>query len=471
MTSIVNNLTDRRIGPQRTNGADLLKVCGVLLVLIAASAVARILGLDVSPDGAFVVAAGVAGRPIRIEHNGHAKVAVGLAAFGAAIAVFFGLRNILGSSTLESWVVPFVAAAVIAYTLFALWHNVLHVTTTIQNSNRKALLVGLAILLTAVTVCISSWFIATAIGKDPALQYHMVDSLERSKTSVSTAYGNGLGARALVPEIITKAAELEAMARLERQNGAYTGSSGPGEVESALDMFAATLRTTAANMEAAYRRIESHHEEATRQIGKMQRLVSSNEGSVEEHQRRFSDLAVSLQSTLVEMQKEDPLEILAQGAIGGLVTVSRRISQSQRGAIQELNAQVADWGNELRRRARDAQESQEPVEPVAFVPMNPGIATATYASKVPGAWSVGIGIDLVPFILFLILMLGHAESGSRQEDTHTESEPEPSRSRRMDRSPESRGERRQARSNGNLRGRSTRLEPVSVRGEKRTQRW
>ena len=38
------------------------------------------------------------------------------------------------------------------------------------------------------------------------------------------------------------------------------------------------------------------------------------------------------------------------------------------------------------------------------------MATWTYARDVAAAWAVGVGIDLMPFILLMLMLLGHSDA-------------------------------------------------------------
>jgi hypothetical protein len=59
---------------------------------------------------------------------------------------------------------------------------------------------------------------------------------------------------------------------------------------------------------------------------------------------------------------------------------------------------------------RKIEASHQTVDAIPYVPTNQGMATWDFASAVPGAWLVGIAIDLLPFLVLLLLMLTHSEA-------------------------------------------------------------
>jgi hypothetical protein len=53
---------------------------------------------------------------------------------------------------------------------------------------------------------------------------------------------------------------------------------------------------------------------------------------------------------------------------------------------------------------------RRPVELDPYRPVSKAVATIEYADSVAGSWIMGIGFDVIPFVMLLLLLLAFSEA-------------------------------------------------------------
>lgn len=337
-----------------------------------------------------------------------ALVATGAAALAAGVATFFGLRGLLAPGSAEFRVMPVVGAAVIAFILFAVWHKLLHVVPVLMKPGTRSLGLALAVVTAFVTIAISSWFAATAIGGTAALEHHMYHSLSSFRESVENAYANSLGQQSLSDEVKRRGDLIAGMADAEQRTGQYSGLVGKGEVEASLRLAAGTLAGFSNRLQTRQANVEEDHEDALATLARMQTILVNQEQDVRDRQRDFANASTALQGQLTAMGDRSALESVLGTSFNPAIE-TQGASPSQKQAVADLRTQMDEFASDLERRVTRLKDGALPVAPVRYTPMNEATATMRYASAIAGAWAVGIGIDLIPLLFVLILTVGVAE--------------------------------------------------------------
>ena len=343
-----------------------------------------------------------------LRHNSLIVAVIAFAACGAAVASFFGLRALMATDGFEAWFIPLISASVIGAGLYGVWHKVVHVVPMLRDPGKRVLGTAIAGLLCIATIAISSWFIATSIGGDQAVRQHMASSIAAYEAQLRRAYDNALMEAGLIPDVLRLEAELSALAEEERRTGSLSGQVGAGEVVSTLTRAASGYLDLAGEMEAAQQEVARLHQKGMELIGEMQTQVSTEEGNNHDRQRQFAAAVVALQGVLTEIVQASRIDNVSRHGI--VIVETTTATSAQRIAIKNISTTMHELTERLTDEAERIRDNQILLEPITFMPQNPGMATWMYAGDVIGAWVVGIGIDTLPLILLLLLMLGHAEA-------------------------------------------------------------
>jgi hypothetical protein len=115
-----------------------------------------------------------------------------------------------------------------------------------------------------------------------------------------------------------------------------------------------------------------------------------------------SDLTEPLDGTkqrLAAMERITALPLVEQRGIvlvnetnGGVVTHDESQTRRLHGAVRKLQAE------------------RKPVSNEPYRPISKAMATLDYADSVAGPWILGVGLDFIPFVMLLILLLAFSEA-------------------------------------------------------------
>jgi hypothetical protein len=106
----------------------------------------------------------------------------------------------------------------------------------------------------------------------------------------------------------------------------------------------------------------------------------------------------------------DRMSLLPQLKLRGIVIVKTQIGGSAADNLKNIEVTLEKQTGELQRAVKKIETSRLSTEALPYAPTNQGTATWEHASAVPGAWLVGLGIDLLPLLVLLLLMLTHGEA-------------------------------------------------------------
>ena len=344
----------------------------------------------------------------RVTNTGFGNAVLGFAASGAAVATFFGLRALMPGKGAEAIIVPIVSALVIGVGLFCLWHKVISLVPLLHDPAKRAggIIVGIA--LTLITILISSWFIATSIGGDQAILTHMKSNVAHTERQLLTAAKNSSMERDLISDVLRVAAELEALSDAEEKLGVLSGVKGDGEVVNVLRGASNSYRVLARQMKATGQNVDEYLAEAGKQIGRLHGIIGSAEGVSASNQQEFSEQVIALQQLLTKIDRTTSLRNVRRHGI--LNIEYQTSSRGQKRAIESANTSMEKFTARLSNEARQVEKRRKSPEPVSYMPINAGMATWKYADDIAAAWAVGVGIDLMPLILLLLMLFSHAEA-------------------------------------------------------------
>lgn len=328
-------------------------------------------------------------------------------AVGAGISTFFGVKSLVGVSGIEAGLIAFASAAVVSAGLFFVWHTLVKVIPMLESPIKRALGVGLATCLTVVTVLISSWFIATSIGGSRAVQAYMNNSVAAAYTEVGNAVRNFADEQSLVAVISRNAAAWRVQAKNEEKSGTLSGRNGVGPIVATLNGAAADLEGLVAAMQRTRQDFQLLQEQAEGLLADLTRIANSAEADTAASQQKFSEAYGQFFERLRVMER---LSLLQQAKLGGVLVISTTTGGSISEDLNRIQVTLDKQTRELQGAIRKIESSRREVKALPYMPTNKGMATWDFAASVPGAWLVGIGIDLLPFLVLLLLMLGHSEA-------------------------------------------------------------
>lgn len=343
----------------------------------------------------------------RVTNTGFATAVLGFTTAGAGVATFFGLRSLIPGSGVEAIVVPMVCALVIGVGLFCLWHQVISLVPLLHDPAKRTGGVMIGLILTLITIAISSWFIATSIGGDQAILAYMKSKLAHYENQLRTAEQNSLSERNLIPGALRVATELSLRAKAE-ESGDFTGKKGVGPAVRMLQRASDSYRELANQLELTGDEVDEYLTGAGKLIGKLHEIVGLPDGVSASNQQVFSEQVIALQQLL---NKIDRTTFLPDVQNYGIISLRQKArSRAQERTLRNLESSMEKFTKRLSDEAKRVEKNRKRLEPVSYSPISAGMATYEYADEVAAAWAVGVGIDLMPMILLLLMMFCHAEA-------------------------------------------------------------
>ncbi|TXL71772.1 hypothetical protein FHP25_28285 [Vineibacter terrae] len=322
-------------------------------------------------------------------------------AIAASVATFFGTRALV-SHGVESVVVPFVTASVVGIGLGSIWHLLLGAVPKAQGTGTKAALSVLAGVLFLVAAAVSAWFVATAISGNTAVRTHMGEQIAQYRTALATAHSNVLVEQNVLAELTGSAAAFRSMADAEQQSGRLSGTKGEGAVVDRLRRVADVYDGLAREGRAVRDQADQFQHAGALALRQMDEIVSVAETSAVA-QKRFAEAVGELQQAITQLQA---LSILPGIRRAGVVDVSATgLNPGQRRAMDNLQAELRQHAERLGQSVDALQRQKRPVQVISYRPMGPGEAVLEYGDRVVAGWAVGIGIDVLPLLLFVLLLI------------------------------------------------------------------
>ncbi|MCG3775347.1 MAG: hypothetical protein JW395_2179 [Nitrospira sp.] len=343
----------------------------------------------------------------RVIRDGALTAVLAFVAAGATVSTFFGLRALVPATGPEGLLISLVCAAVVGVGLFGLWHRIIKLVPMLHEPRRKGLGISLGVVLFLVAASINSWFIATSIGGTRAVQAYMNNYLAGANTQLGHSVQNFGAEQALIPTIQNYAAGWRVQAKNEAAQGTISGRQGLGPVVQALNGAADSMESLVATMQRTQKDFADHRELADQTLADLAKLANSSEGATSATQAKFSETAGHFFQKLREMER---LSLLPQVKLRGIVIVKTQIGGSVADNLKNIEVSLDKQTEELQRAVKKIEGSRLSTEVLPYAPTNQGTATWEHAGAVPGAGLVGLGIDLLPLLVLLLLMLTHGEA-------------------------------------------------------------
>lgn len=317
-----------------------------------------------------------------------------VASLGVGFSSFWGLRDFfIEQGGLIGWLLPMSLAAVVTVLVAFLWHMLLDLASEKRTSVQLALLSGAAVVLTALMIAISAQFVTSAIGGDAALRHHkeaylteateLASALEEQSRLTDRQLGQGSQV----------AGQLQTYLRCEIERGCLSGRGG-GEGPNT-----AALRDLVTGFGLM-------QDDASSQAGLQQALLNEARVQIEEARRAaregdaesFNDHIALLHSAISR----------ARGEAERLHFDPSFLANSAYPEVARLAGRFDGQGLQMR-----DEVLSRPV-PV-FEPMDRYEAAVTYSDKVYMAHVLGVAVELLPLLMFFIVLLS-AQLREDQDD-------------------------------------------------------
>jgi hypothetical protein len=127
------------------------------------------------------------------------------------------------------------------------------------------------------------------------------------------------------------------------------------------------------------------------------------------NQRDFIQKATEASATLSRL---DRISSVVDAMNYGMITVDNKAG--------DLRVQIEQQTGELRGTAKTAEEKRKKIESPLYMPVSGAVAIIEYPLASPGAWIVGVAIDVVPFLMLLLLVLDAAEQRESEAEVKAE---------------------------------------------------
>ena len=342
----------------------------------------------------------------RVINAGALTAVLAFAALGAAVSTYFGIKSLVPTSSVDGTVIPVVSATVVGVGLFCIWHRIVNLVPMLQSPGRQALGIGLAAAVSVVTILTSSWFIATSIGGVRAVQAYMNDYIATANARLGHVVLNFGEEQSLIPSIQHFAAGWRVQAKNKSSQGIISGRNGSGPVVATLNGAATELEKLAANMRRTRTNFLDLQEQAESLLADLSKIANAPEAASAAYQAQFSDTAGRFFQKLREMER---VSLLPQVKLGGITVPTTSRGGLITDNLSRIQVALDKQTRELQTAIKKIEASHQSVGAIPYMPTNQGTATWEFARAVPGAWLVGIGIDLLPFLVLLLLMLTHSE--------------------------------------------------------------
>lgn len=277
-----------------------------------------------------------------------------------------------------------------------------------------ALLLGAAVLLTGTTIAISAQFITAAIGGASALRYHQEGYLAELTDVLSALEGRTRSAEQRSASIEQVSTELRALHQCELARGCVSGrggGEGPAsrELERVLTGINAWSQANAELLGAQQARLD----EARIQI------EEARVATRERDEEAFAEAVTRAHAALSHARGDE-----GEVAFGG----ADALAESEYPELARLGERL------LRSDTASAELDLDPSVPV-FEALGPYEASVRYRHKVFMAHVLGVAVELLPLLMFLVILL----SGQiRRDDEHDDFDdadhgfPAPGRLQRVD---------------------------------------
>jgi len=336
-------------------------------------------------------------------------------------ASFFGLREIVGENGGGHGIIIPLTVAVGGGLLFWVgWHMLFRFTPLTEHAPRRNTLLVAGAVLVLLQLMFSAWPVATAVSSSSVVTAHLTRHVNLTREALQRATKRVNEQIELVDLVERNAAQYAAHAKNEAAHGSASGKRGEGVVTAALSSLSEQLYNAARQMKDVLSDATSDREAAMKKLREMQNLIATTTSNSAARQKEFANLAASV-SDVISHMNEINLGTKMTGVIGGIAHSTKSVKDSD--VINSSQRSVEKIGEEVRNAAMRLQNTSEPVLAPAFAPINAGSAVLEYASEVAPGWAISIGVDLLPYILLIILVIMWKDVRTINPQRHSFGEP------------------------------------------------
>lgn len=314
--------------------------------------------------------------------------------------------------------------------LFLFWNYALGIVPNMKTGRTRTLgmsIIGLGCLF---IVCLSSWMNVMALAGSGALEAHMRGSMKRFETALTNAYAQAIKVGGLLSDLDLAAKRYSDLAVSEVRRGTLTGAAGAGGVSDSLEATGNTFSDLAAAIRTELKRFDGLHKEGQAALAGMDAAVTGK-GAIEDRRTVYAAQAAQVTRLVGELGSGELTSVIARTMRGlngnaGLFSTSLkndRLAKAQQDALQRIADDIAATGERIA-TAADTLGQTTRIEVAAFERMGLAKAVVIYAGELLPYWAGGIGLDLMPVVLILLLMLfAYAADGRNTTDAEVDAMP------------------------------------------------
>ena len=320
-----------------------------------------------------------------------------LASLGVGLSVFWGLHGDLQEvGGLEALLIPVCVATVLTLMLAGSWHFLLAFAVKARRPLTMALVVLLGMGFTGIMLRSSAPYLASAVSGDRAVRIHQELFANELKSEADRLAENADGQRRLKALADQTEARLVALYEGEIRNGLVSGRPGNGPV----------AQRVAAALSAFRREREGLSDDFSAQganLADVRRYIElARRAAVSGDYEQFTSATNSATAALAQ----------ARSLSGGAILSANSLTGSD-------IPQVAALGQRLAERVGSANGTAITTPLPVYEPIQRSEAVVRYHERVPLAWAVAICVDLLPFAILLVLMVGahmHRDEGPGDDE-------------------------------------------------------
>ena len=211
------------------------------------------------------------------------RLAVAILALVSAVATYFGVRGVFGSS-------PVAILAALAYAggvstgIYVFWSCLIRYLPRAESRHQRGALLIILIAGTALTLALSSWFNAAALAGPAALQRHLADLLTENAAELDFAY------RAALAQPPAAGSALPVLAQ-DGQKPEFTRISGAFDAAAVASASALSINQA---LVTGSNRLDTLYRTGTDHVTRMRRLLpatTTNAAAIAEFFRESTGLA------------------------------------------------------------------------------------------------------------------------------------------------------------------------------------
>ncbi|MEQ8228188.1 MAG: hypothetical protein RIA64_08890 [Rhodospirillales bacterium] len=336
---------------------------------------------------------------------------LGLGALSAVSGYFTyqGAAMMLGSPN-ELSLSALVYASGVTSLIFVFWHYVLHIVPRMETLKTRLQAMSVLALGSIFIIALSSWMNVMALAGNGAQDASLRNVAGKAEITLRQAADQTTELDSIRDELSITANRYESLARSEIERGTLTGAAGRGRVSESLlsskatiDRLIRTLETNAANRQEAI-------EKAKASLLRMDAIIDDSL-AMEDQAQAFKTELGTFANIVANLSVNGDAEAVSRSMRAlasqtGLFAASgnQSLAKTQADVIARISEELAQTGERIAQAADEVARTEAASAPT-FSRMSTAKAVFLYAGDLVPYWAGGIGMDLMPVALVLLLML------------------------------------------------------------------